>query len=108
MKKVYEIFHDKPFDELKTKIVEKIESFKNNYSEKVSSYGINHFLDEENKVLTVRCEKFNLNWYVAFLPNIIQIYEEIDEAPAYIKMLIPLYRKQLMSTLHDEFQKIIN
>ncbi len=99
-----EIGHSKLLGELRPKLLEKLESLRNQYSQKIASYGVQYFWNEENDVLVVTCSKYNINWYTLFFPKMIQIYEE---APVHIKPFLLGYRDQFMGVIHDELQEII-
>jgi len=105
MEKIMEIGHNKQFDELKPKLLEKIESLRNQYSQEIASYGVQCFWNEEKDVLIVNYSKYSINWYTVFIPNIIQIYEE---APPHIKPFLLSYRGQFMDIIRNELQEIIS
>lgn len=99
-----EMGHNKLLDKLRPKILVKIESLRNQYGPEIASHGVQYFWNKENDVLVVNCSKYNINWYALFFPKMVQIYEE---APAYIKPFLSVYRDQFISVIHNELQEII-
>lgn len=105
MEKIIEMGHNKSLNELKPELFKKIESLRDQYSQKISLYGIQHFWNKENDVLIVHCDKYGIKWYMVVSPSIMQIYEE---APAYIKPFLIGYRNQFLNIIKNELQEIIN
>ncbi len=105
MEKIMEIEHNEPFDELRHKLIKKVESLRNRYSQEIDSYNVRYLWNKERDVLIITCDRYNINWCVIVFPNIIQIYEE---SPPYIKPFLLDYRDQLKSMVQEGLQEIIN
>lgn len=104
MEKIMEISHNKPFEELKPKMLKKMECLRNAYAKEIDAYQIKHAMDKENGVLVVSCDKYNICWYLVFLQNTLQLYEE---APAFVKPFIEAHRQKFVDIVSSELKEAI-
>lgn len=104
MEKIMEISHNKPLEELKLNVLKKVECLRNAYAKEIDAYKIKHVMDEENGVLVVSCDKYNINWYMVFLQNTLQLYEE---APAFVRPFIEAHRQKFVDVVSSELKEAI-
>ena len=104
MEKIIEISHNKSFEELKPKMLKKMESLRNAYAKEIDAYQITHNMDEKNGVLVVSCDKYNISWYLVFLQNTLQLYEE---APVFVKPFIEIHRQKFVDVVSSELKGAI-